>query len=110
MRIAPIPEYMMYNGFERNLNADKVYERLMDSSESSTIISHALTFLHYCLIGKWIQNDSKPFLPQAQLFDMLSIDARRWAQVRFLQLLPGNYMGMTGQIGTAQARAKKTKL
>ena len=60
--MAYIPAYMMNIGFEQYLDADMVYERPMDSSDSSSIISHALAFLRYCMIRKWRQNESKPFL------------------------------------------------
>ena len=71
MRMAPILVYMVYNGFKNGLNADIVYERLMDISDSYAMHAHALTFLCSCMIGKWRQDDIKQFLPQVQLFGML---------------------------------------
>ena len=32
MKIAPIPEYLIYDGFEKYLYADMFYKRLMDST------------------------------------------------------------------------------
>ena len=77
MCMAPIPVYMLYDGFERDLDAVMVNEWLMDSSDSSTMHVHALTFLCSCMIRKYIQNYIKEFLPQAQLFGMIPPDARR---------------------------------
>ena len=45
MKISPIPVYLVYHGFEKYLDADMVYERLIDSTELSGMYSHALIFL-----------------------------------------------------------------
>ena len=88
MKIAPIPSYFIYDGFEKDLYAAIVYKRLMYSAESSHMRSHALEFLRSCMIGQWILNDIKPFLPQSQLFGILPQDVRRWALSLLIQILP----------------------
>jgi hypothetical protein len=35
MEIAPIPAYLVYDGFEQDLDAAMVYERLMDCQHDS---------------------------------------------------------------------------
>ena len=61
----------MYDVFEKDLDAAMVCYRLMDSTETSYIHYHDLTFLRSFIIGKWILNDDKPFLPQSQFFVIL---------------------------------------
>ena len=46
MKIASIPSYLIYDGFDKDLDSAMVYERLMDSTEKSYMHSHSLTFLH----------------------------------------------------------------
>ena len=45
MKISPIPAYLVYDGFKKDLDADMVYGRLLDSTEVSDIYSHVLKFL-----------------------------------------------------------------
>ena len=52
MKVAPILSYFIYNGFEKDLDAAMIYERLMDSTYTSGMHSYALTVLHYCMIGQ----------------------------------------------------------
>jgi len=42
MRIAPIPAYLVFDGFETDLDASMVYERLMDIHDKTPMIEHAL--------------------------------------------------------------------
>ena len=52
MHLAPIPAYLMYDGFEMDLDAALVYERLRDCQHPSPMLTHAITFLRSCMIGK----------------------------------------------------------
>ena len=97
IKIAPISSYFIYDGFETDLDTAMFYERLMDSTETSYMHSHALTFFRSCVIGKWRLDDVKPFLPQSQFFGMLLPDSRRWPHSQFSQILPTQHMGMAGQ-------------
>ena len=78
MKIALILPYFIYDGFEKDLDASMVYERLMDITETSYMHSHALSSLRSFMIGKWRLNYAKPFLPQSQFFGMPTLDTRRW--------------------------------
>ena len=62
MKIAPIPSYLIYDGFEKNLDASIVYERLMDIIETPDMHSHALTFMRSLMIRKWRLNNVKTLL------------------------------------------------
>ena len=46
IKMSTIPSYLIYDGFEKDLNAAMVYERIMDITETSDMHSHMLTFLH----------------------------------------------------------------
>ena len=45
MSIAPIPAYLVYDGFNHNTSAALVYERIWDIQNSSSMRDHALMFL-----------------------------------------------------------------
>ena len=68
----------------------------MDSPETSDMHSRAMIFLHSCMIGKWILNNAKSFLPQSWFFGVLPPDARRWSHSRFSQIFPTQHMVMPG--------------
>ena len=59
MKVAPILSYFIYNGFEKDLDAAMIYERLMDSPETSDMHSHAMTFMRSFTIRQWRLNNSK---------------------------------------------------
>jgi len=82
--IAPVPAYLVWDGFDQDLDATLVYERLMDCQHDSPMRTHALTFLRSCMVGQWRAGDAKPFVPAAEFFSMLPRDARMWAHQRFL--------------------------
>ena len=63
MEIAPILEYLIYDGFEKYLDAAMVYERLMYITGTSVMHLHALTFLCSCMIVQLRPNNSKLLLP-----------------------------------------------
>ena len=89
MKIAPIPPYLVYDGFEQDLDATMVYERVMDCQHDSPMRTNVLElFLHTCMIGQWRTADIKPFLPAEQFHRMLSREARLWAATQMDKLLP----------------------
>jgi hypothetical protein len=93
MRLAPIPAHLVFDGFNDDLNTSMVYERIMESivddTDRSPMLDHALAFLRSCMIGAWRQDDIKPCIPQHDFFGMLPIPARQWANERFQALYPG---------------------
>ena len=52
MKIAPIPSYFIYDGFEKDLDSAMVYEKLIDTKKTSYMHSNALNFLRSCMIGQ----------------------------------------------------------
>ena len=51
MSIAPIPPYLVYDGFNHGISTALVYETLWDSQHDSTMNYHALSFLRSCMLG-----------------------------------------------------------
>ena len=47
MKIAPIPEYLIYDVFGKYLDADIFYKRLMESTEALYMHLHVLIFISY---------------------------------------------------------------
>lgn len=88
MKMAPIPPYLVYDGFEDDLDASMVYERVMDCQHDSPMRSNALEFLRTCMIGQWRTADIKPFLPAEQWHRMLPMEARLWAATQMKKILP----------------------
>ena len=102
LKISPIPEYLIYDSFKKDLDVVLVYERILDSTKVSDMYSNALTFLLVCMIGQWRFNDKKTFLPQSQFFGMLPPEARSWAYTSFVKLLAIQNMGVTANQNLAQ--------
>ena len=88
MLLAPIPVYLVWDRFEKDLDAGMVYEQLMDCQHELDARTHAMSFLRSCLLGRWRDNDAKPFLPAHKFFHMLALEARLWVGNQFAQLLP----------------------
>ena len=88
MNIAPIPAYLLYDGFEKDLDSAMVYERLRYCQHPSPMLTHAITFLRSCMVGKWRENDRKPFPKPTYFTNMPSHEARMWAQQRSKALFP----------------------
>ena len=88
MKMAPIPPYLVYDGFEEDLEANMVHERVLDCQHDSPMWSNALEFLSACKIGQWRMADIKPFLPAEQFHRMLPREARLWAATRMEKILP----------------------
>jgi hypothetical protein len=88
LRIAAIPTYLVYDGFNKDLDAAEVYERVMDCQEASDMRTHALAFLRSCMIGGWRLNDAKPFIATDQFYGMVPPEARVWANQQCRTLFP----------------------
>ena len=88
MNLAPVPAYLMYDGFNKDLDAAMVYERLRNCQHPSPMLDHAIAFLRSCMIGKWREGDRKPFQRPTFFTDMPSQEARLWAQQRSKALFP----------------------
>ena len=87
MSIATILAYMVYNGFNQDINAALVYEKIWYIQNYSPMRDHALVFLHSCMVVIWRNTDTKPFSLHNQFQDKFPPQSRMWAQWRFEQLL-----------------------
>jgi hypothetical protein len=88
MMIAPIPAYLVYDGFTDDLDAADVYERLLSVDTSSNgMYDHAQHFLLACLSSHRI-DDEKPFAPGIEFMTQVPEEARKWAKERFTTHFP----------------------
>ena len=88
MKMAPIPSFLVYDGFETDLDAAVVYERVImqeDTDGAEVMYTHFCHFLHSCLQthNKTAQN---PSIPLEYFAATPSIAARQWAKSKFAQM------------------------
>ena len=86
--LAPIPVYLVYDGFENDLDAAMVYERLLTTAQTGPMIDHARQFLCSALVGPFRANDKKPFVPAAEWLTMPPPPTRIWRKQRVETLFP----------------------
>ena len=86
--MAVIPEYLVWDGLNKDLDAAMVYERLMDCQHDYHMRNHALAFLRTCMTGIWRVSDTKPFMAPADFYRMIPTEARVWGAKIFARLLP----------------------
>ena len=88
-KIAAIPAYIVYDGFEGDLDVDDVYERLMlfgpDSKEAW--LQNCLTFLRAGRVTR-NKNDPKPFLATEDFARVLCTPGKFWANYHYYSLFP----------------------
>ena len=88
MKMAPIPPYFVYDGFDANLNAALVYERLLCHSEGDNVMFDALKqFLRACLSGQPARGQ-RIYLTSGIFSAPASSAARRWAKAKFHTCFP----------------------
>jgi len=97
MHIAPIPAYLVFDGFETDLDSSMVYERLMDIHDKTPMIEHALEFVKGCMVGGWRIDYVKPFIPHNEFYCMVHYTARIWANSRFAVITPYGTVGQQQQ-------------
>ena len=88
LRMAAIPAYLMWDIFNKDLDAAMVYEHLTDCQNDSHMRTHALAFLRTCMIGMWRVGDMKPFMAPADFYGILPTEERVWGSKIFARLLP----------------------
>ena len=88
LKIAPIPTYFVYDGFEGELNAADVYERVLDSAETNAMMDHVQSFLRSALVGPFRSTDVKPFVSRDAWFTTAPIAAKSWRKDRLVDLFP----------------------
>jgi len=97
MRIAPILAHLVFDGFDTDLDASMVYERLMDIHDRTPMVDHALKFIKACMVGGWRIDDIKPYIPRNKFFGMVHSMARVWANSRFAEITPFRHVGQQQQ-------------
>ena len=84
----PIPPYLVYYGFEKDLDAALVLERILNASTTtSNMLTHLHNFLRACLTSH-NTGDNKPYVGNNELAAAPSMAARRWAKEKFSKCFP----------------------
>ena len=88
MQLAPILPYYVYDGFEKDLDAACVLERIMtvDPTETESL-KHLKIFLRACL-SSHNNADNKPYIASSEFSATPLIQARHWAKQVFSKLFP----------------------
>ena len=88
MQIAPIPPYFVYDGFEQDLDAALVLERLISVNPSvNNMLTHLKLFLNSCL-SEHNAGDCKPYFVGTALLAAPNIPERRWDKEKFARCFP----------------------
>lgn len=88
IKLAPVPPYLVYDGFENDLDAALVLERVMSTdTQTSTSLTHLKTFLRACL-SSHKTSDNKPYLLGSELSAAPNMMAKRWAKTKFKMCFP----------------------
>ena len=87
MQISPIPPFLVYDGFEKNLDVAEVLERVLAAdTKGSNTYAHLMAFLRACLSSHNI-NGNKPYVEHTILVAPPA-DARRWGNAKFKKCFP----------------------
>ena len=92
MNIAPIPAYLVYDGFEKELNAGEIYERILQSTHTSDMLKHASAFLRSVLVGPYRNDDNKPHIPLTEWNSMIPRHAKLWRKEKVEHLFPSIFI------------------
>ena len=88
MQLAPIPPYLVYDGFHENLDAACVLERILVVNPTETPwVKHLKSFLKACLSAH-NSPDNKPYIIGTDFTATPSVVARQWALQAFARLCP----------------------
>ena len=79
---------MVYGKFNQNVSVSLVYKRLQDSKQNFPMWDHALVLLRSCMVGIWINTETKPLDPHGEFYKVLPTKDQMWEQRRFEELLP----------------------
>ena len=87
-QMAPIPPYLVYDGFEKDLDTALVLERILNfSTETSNMLTHLHKCLRACLPSHNV-GDNKPNVGNNELAAAPSMAAQRWAKYKFSKCFP----------------------
>ena len=88
MKIAPIPAYLVFDGFNKDLEAEVVIERLLQvDNQDNDMIMHGPAFTQACLV-KHVVNGAKQNLSPSVFMQTQSLQAKTWATTKFKTLVP----------------------
>ena len=103
-KIAPIPPYLVYDGFGNDLDAAEVLERVLGSADTNTsVFTHLKEFLRAVLTSQ-NNRDPKPHISLEESHIAITAPAKEWAKTKFHQQFP------TLQSTTESTRAPTTAL
>ena len=87
-KIAPLPAFLVYDGFDSELHAGEVFERLSSlDAQDSTMVKHAKDFCKSCLIQRRA-TDERCYGPYQAFMTSLPTCARKWANERARAIVP----------------------
>jgi hypothetical protein len=88
MQLAPIPTFLVYDGFNKDLSAEEVYERVLSlDDQENQMVQHCKNFLRSCTVARNIP-DPKPHCPNSDFITAPTIEARNWAKAKFALIAP----------------------
>ena len=88
MQLAPILLYLVYDGFETDLDAALVLERVMGAADTAlAMFDHVKHFLRACL-STHNSADNKPYVIGTEFSMAPSMASRRWAKTKFVSCFP----------------------
>ena len=90
LQISPIPPFLLYDGFEKDLDSAEVLERIlsMDRDGGGQYMNlHLQQFLLYCLSSQ-NTNNPKPYVNIYIMMQTPSDDAKKWGKNQFARLFP----------------------
>jgi hypothetical protein len=88
LKLAPIPAWLAFDGFEGDLDAAELYERVLTTVDVDTpMYEHLKHFLLACL-AKHNAQDNVHHTTAAAIIAQIPRDARRWSHSRFNILFP----------------------
>ena len=97
-QIVPIPAYLVYDGFNADLNAALVYERLIrECTMDDEWLTHAKSFLRSVLVGGYRASDNKPYTTLDKWTAMVPMEAKRWKNHQANTLFPAIFTPTQGQ-------------
>ena len=88
VQLVPIPAFLVYDGFDKNLDAAEIYERVLSLDDhQQPVFDHLKKFLR-ALVVQHNQNSTTPALTPETLMQPMPNEARVWANTRFKTYFP----------------------
>lgn len=87
-KIVPIPAYLVYDGFNGDIQVLDLYERVLNVEVDRLhgMYGHLRAFLRSCMLTHSSSKRPKPSVPPALFMKTPSPEDREWAALRFQQL------------------------